>query len=246
MSEALLSLGAESEIHLMWVNERVRSYRKKQKVGLVRPTSSLHHLKSQREAQSIRGSEDQRLSPNLCELTAAHFSLKRLLEALCVVSRWKRSCVVWGHFLLVLAQRQPAGEEANEELHHCHGLRSPTDSYTCPSFSQRGAKGEHRRLRLPASPVRWFELSWLRLMPRMVRITPTPPRQRGLLRLNAFMLTAVLHQPVETTVIQNPAFPQESSSAGVCALSHSLTQLWQMWGQSRTWVEVGRGYYDEM
>lgn len=174
------------------------------------------------------------------------FSLKRLPEALCVVPRWKRSCVVWGHFLLVLAQRQPAGEEANEELHHCHGLLSPTDSYTCPSFSQRGAKGEHRRLRLPVSPVRWFELSWLRLMPRMVRITPTPPRQRGLLRLNAFMLTAVLHQPVETTVIQNPAFPQESSSAGVCALSHSLTQLWQMWGQSRTWVEVGRGYYDEM
>lgn len=185
MSEALLSLGADSEIHLMWVNERVRSYRKKQKVGLVRPTSSLHHLKSQRELQSIRGSE-----------TEPKF--------------------MWTH---------------------CS---------TCPSFSQRGAKGEHRRLRLPASPVRWFELSWLRLMPRMVRIIPTPPRQRGLLRLNAFMLTAVLHQPVETTVIQNPAFPQESSSAGVCALSHSLTQLWQMWGQSRTWVEVGRGYYDEM
>lgn len=59
MSEALLSLGAASEIHLMWVNERVRSYRKKQKVGLVRPTSSLHHLKSQRELQSIRGSETE-------------------------------------------------------------------------------------------------------------------------------------------------------------------------------------------
>lgn len=59
MSEALLSLGADSEIHLMWVNERVRSYRKKQKVGLVRPTLSLHHLKSQRELQSIRGSETE-------------------------------------------------------------------------------------------------------------------------------------------------------------------------------------------
>lgn len=59
MSEAVLSLGADSEIHLMWVNERVRGYRKKQKVGLVRPTSSLHHLKSQREAQSIRGSETE-------------------------------------------------------------------------------------------------------------------------------------------------------------------------------------------
>lgn len=100
----------------------------------------------------------------------------------------------------ILARCQPASEGADEELHHCHGVQSPADSHAASSL-HAGTPGA------PAASSISCQIVWVGLIEINTKIGSTPSRQHGILRLNAFTLTAVQKRLLKQLRFRIPALP---------------------------------------
>lgn len=98
-------------------------------------------------------------------------------------------------------------------------------SHTHPSFSQCRASGNPERSscqRLMSYTLGWADWDWCQEWFESL----LPPKQHGLLRLNAFMLTAVLHQSLKQPWIRILLSHNRVFLASMC--THvCMTDVWE-------------------